>query len=121
MRQQIIYLEVLQNRVLITDCESEQHFEVLGDFSNQRLAIAHFAACEAKLSQAIGQIKRKSILHTFTFVMHQQAHNEGGLCEVEERILMELGSGLGARKVIVWQGQPLSLEALKQRKFETKG
>lgn len=33
---------------------------------------------------------------------------EGGLSQVEERVLHELAAGAGARKVVVWVGAELS-------------
>lgn len=42
---------------------------------------------------------------------------EGGLSQVEERVLMERAAGAGAQQTLIWTGEPLSdaqvLEKLK--------
>jgi len=40
---------------------------------------------------------------------------EGGLSQVEERVLRELAAGAGARKVFVWVGHELSDQEVIQR------
>ena len=40
---------------------------------------------------------------------------EGGLSEIEERVLHELARGAGASKVIVWVGPELSDAEVKQK------
>jgi hypothetical protein len=40
---------------------------------------------------------------------------EGGLSQVEERVLQELALGAGARRALVWVGQELSDQELRQK------
>lgn len=41
-------------------------------------------------------------------IIHPMEMIDGGLSQIEERALMELASGAGARKVVVWVGHELS-------------
>jgi rod shape-determining protein MreB len=52
-------------------------------------------------------------------VMHQLYLAEGGLCEIEDRILRELALGAGAREVFVWSGEPLTKEQLVGKVYES--
>ncbi|MCF6457297.1 hypothetical protein [Pseudoalteromonas sp. MMG024] len=116
--QQVLYVTIKKDHITIDNFSAAKQHSISGEFSNQRLAIAHFQTCEAKLKEAISQVQTKSLLQTLTLVMHQQALNDGGLCEIEERILLELGLGAGASKVFIWQGQPLTSELITQKVYE---
>lgn len=116
--QHVLYVTINKDHITIDNFDANKQQVITGTFSNARLAIAHFQACEAKLKEAISQVQTKSLLQTLTLVMHQQALNDGGLCEIEERILLELGLGAGASKVFIWQGQPLTSELIAQKVYE---
>lgn len=45
---------------------------------------------------------------TTRVVVHPLERIDGGLTQVEERLLQELAIGAGASRAIVWQGAPLS-------------
>lgn len=49
--------------------------------------------------------------------MHPMIKTEGGLCEVEERILKELGRTAGGKKIFIWLGTPLTREQLLSKKY----
>ena len=52
-------------------------------------------------------------------IMHQIYKSEGGLSEVEQRVLRELGLDSGGREVHVWQGSRLSLQDLLNGKYKS--
>jgi rod shape-determining protein MreB and related proteins len=54
-------------------------------------------------------------------VIHPLGEHEGGLTQVEIRVLHELALGLGASKVVVWQGASLSDEQLLAWEFPSTG
>jgi rod shape-determining protein MreB len=109
---------IKKNHITIDNFAAAKQEEVSGEFSNARLAIAHFQTCETLLKQAITRVQSKSIFKKLTLVMHQQDMNEGGLCEIEERILLEIGYGAGASKVFIWQGEPLNADLVTQKVYE---
>ena len=117
-KQQLLYVEILKNQIRVTNTSNNKQICANGEFSNERLAIAHFKETESQLSSVIKEVFTPSFTQTLTVVMHQQVNNLGGLCEIEERILMELGYGLGARTVHIWQGDKLSNEQLLREEFE---
>lgn len=53
-------------------------------------------------------------------VIHQIYNSEGGLCEIEDRILREAALGAGARQVFVWQGMPLTSTQLQNKEYAKK-
>ncbi|MDE3270884.1 hypothetical protein [Pseudoalteromonas sp. G4] len=116
--QHVLYVTINKDHITIDNFDAIKQEVITGAFSNARLAIAHFQTCEAKLKEAISRVQSKSLLQSLTLVMHQQVLNDGGLCEIEERILLELGLGCGASKVFIWQGQPLTSELIEQKIYE---
>lgn len=117
--QQVIYIEIKHNHIVLSNIQHNLQTEVTGNFSNGRLAIAHFKDSENILKDALKKVLKKGLLQSLTLVMHQQVLNDGGLSEVEERILLELGYGLGARKVYIWQGDVLNAEQFDQQVYVT--
>jgi rod shape-determining protein MreB len=51
-------------------------------------------------------------------VMHQIFNSEGGLCEIEERILREAALSAGTKQVFLWHGQPLSSSQLESKVYK---
>ncbi|WP_372770829.1 hypothetical protein [Pseudoalteromonas sp.] len=116
--QHVLYITINKDHITIDNFAAKKQEVITGAFSNTRLAIAHFLTCEAKLKEAIKRVQSKSLLQSLTLVMHQKVLNDGGLCEIEERILLELGLGSGASKVFIWQGEPLTSELISQKIYE---
>jgi rod shape-determining protein MreB and related proteins len=75
------------------------------------LAIGQFQIAEKLLANGLNDLcPNKFFSVSPIIVMHQLHLAEGGLSEIEERVLKELALGVGARKVHVWQGLPLTKE-----------
>ncbi|HBN1877186.1 TPA: hypothetical protein L1208_004069 [Escherichia coli] len=90
----VLYIQIRRNQITVRDLESKR--EVSGDaaFSNQRLLIANFFVAEKVL-----QLHPRSTWHSFLpakrmdIVVSALEMNEGGLSQVEERILHEVVAG----------------------------
>jgi len=84
-------------------------------FSTQRLLIGEFKSAEKTLSDAINRLRSGGILKkSFRAVIHPVDMSEGGLSEVEEKVLRELASSAGAHHFVIHTGSNLSQqEALK--------
>ncbi len=73
--------------------------ETLAAFSNQRLLIANFFVAEKVLQDLVLQLHPRSTWHSFLpakrmdIVVSALEMNEGGLSQVEERILHEVVAG----------------------------
>lgn len=90
-------------------------------FSNDRLAVSSFSIAEDFLSKAIKDFYSVGLFHPSPLViMHQEYKTEGGLGEVEFRILRELALSAGAREVHVWEGAKLSREQIASAVYKYK-
>lgn len=112
-----LYLQLLKNRMRLLHIESDQHIELSASkaFSNRRLLVADFSAAEALLKQAISQLTPTrwfKLQMPAQLLIQPMELIEDGLSPIEERILMELGLGSGARKVRLHIGEQLSAAAV---------
>ena len=120
--EQILYVQVWENRFEIFHAQenkrvSEQSAE---PFTTQRMGIGNWAPAEKTLNSALRKICPKKFFKVSpVVVMHQMVKNEGGLSEIEKRALTELALGAGARKVVIWSGEPLTREQLLGRAYES--
>lgn len=81
------YIQIRENQIDIRNVKTAESFQEQSEFSHPRMLIGNFT---------------KVVVHPLDKV-------EGGLSQIEERVLRELaiGSG-GASKVVVWTGAKLS-------------
>ena len=85
--------------------------KIFKPFSHPRSLVSNFKYSEKVIQHAIRKI------HDGTYfspaprvVMHQLEKDEGGLTDVENRVLLELGYGGGAREVLVYSGPPINVK-----------
>lgn len=107
-----LYLKLSCNQMHLLHLQSsrELHLQADPEFSNKRLLVADFAAAQQLLQRGLNQILPKRFLRIRRkpqLLIQPLEHLEGGLSQVEERILLELGLGCGARKVRLHLGQEL--------------
>lgn len=107
-----LYLKLSCNQMHLMHVQSgrELHLQAVPPFSNQRLLVADFAAAEHLLQRAIGQLLPTRFMRLSLppqLLIQPLERLEGGLSQVEERILLELGLGSGARKVRLHLGSEL--------------
>ena len=77
-------------------------------FSHQRMLIGNFAEAQRCLKTAVSKARGSGFAFSTAVVIHPLEKTDGGLTQVEERLLQELAASAGASKVIVWVGAPLS-------------
>lgn len=78
-------------------------------FDHPRTMIADFTVAEKVLQHAVRSVFEGRFLRPAPIlVMHPLERLEGGLTGVEERALLELGAGAGARKTHIWVGRELT-------------
>jgi Actin-like ATPase involved in cell morphogenesis len=117
--EQTIYIQIEKDLFKILHVQSGRTSKIQGAFSNQRLAIAHFIVAAEALKKGVFDVYPKSFLRIPpVIVMHQIFNSEGGLCEIEDRILREAALSAGAKQVFIWQGQPLSSSQLESKVYK---
>jgi rod shape-determining protein MreB len=108
----MLYVKIYKNKFVVKNLSnnlSPQMFTPDVSFTTHRLLIGTFAPAQQCLKQAI----RSAAPHSWftarpSLLIQPMEMNEGGLSEIEEKILRECALGAGARKIIVWVGAELS-------------
>lgn len=79
---------------------------VLNPFDHKRSFVGDFACAEKLLQYAVREVlgNNKFVISP-RIVMHQLEKVDGGLTDIEERVLKELAMGAGAREVLVYHHQ----------------
>jgi len=106
-----VYVRVRKNQFRVRNLESaaEATFDAQAPFTTTRLLIGQFQAAENVLKRALKEMLKGGIFAVSPQVLVQPLEmTEGGLSEVEERVLKEVAIGAGASKVVVWVGRELS-------------
>lgn len=111
-----IYIKVGENIFEAKNISSGGHWETLSPdspFTTDRLLVGTFSSAEPALTKLVKQVLPKAMLtRRARVVIHPTTRIEGGLSEVEERILKELALGAGAVKVVVHVGRELTDSAV---------
>ena len=84
-------------------------------FSTPRLLVGTFTEADALLKSAVEEcvVASEFIPARRLFVMHPLELVEGGLSEVEHRVLLELAAGSSAAKTVVHEGGELSDDGVR--------
>lgn len=114
-----LYVKISRNRFEIIKVSGDLAVEVVSPpepFSTSRLLIGEFRLAERHLSNGIKKVLPKQFLKKSPeILMHPLEMIEGGLSEVEEKILREIALGTGSHKVEIWLGEELTpQEAVKK-------
>lgn len=109
---EVVYVKVIEDGYLVTISSNPQEikFESTTPFTTQRLAIGNFSPAESLLRSILKKTSRGIFQTSPIVIIHQIVKNEGGLSEVEIRVLRELAYGAGAKRVYIWQGDHLTKE-----------
>ncbi|MGB4072631.1 hypothetical protein [Pseudomonas sp.] len=107
-----LYLKLSCNQMHLSHLQSGRELRLHADpaFSNQRLLVADFTAAQLLLQRAIAELLPKRFMRLSLppqLLIQPLERLEGGLSQIEERILLELGLGCGARKVRLHLGAEL--------------
>ena len=78
-------------------------------FTTDRLLVGQFDTAECELKKGINSVLgRKFFSSKFNALVQPLEKIEGGLSQVEERVLLEVVSAAGGQKISVWVGQELT-------------
>jgi rod shape-determining protein MreB len=106
-----LYVRVSRNAFRVKHLETGKSVTVAAQepFTTARLLVGNFQVAQRALRKAFRELIGGGFL-TFApaVVMHPVEMVEGGLSDIEERIMRELAMGAGARKAAVWTGPDLA-------------
>jgi len=106
-----LYVQIRKNAFRVRNIENKVEREISAPkpFTTTRLLIGQFQEADALLRKVVRDIGRRRLLQLSpTILIHPTEMVEGGLSEIEERTFLELGRGVGARKVVIHVGAPLT-------------
>ncbi len=122
----LIAIETIEGKIVVKGVGSEctkisgPNTKVINPFSHTRSMIFSFTYAEKIIHHAVNELHGLMFHPAPRMIMHQLEKNEGGLTEIEERVLRELALGAGAREVLVFQGSQINpkienYESIKSR------
>lgn len=83
-------------------------------FSTERLLVGMFSIAESALRGALAKVRGRRLRKDRVLIQPLEMI-DGGLSEVEERVLLELAAGAGCGKAVVWVGEELSDQAVRAK------
>jgi len=92
------------------------NIRVLNPFKHSRSFVADFMCAEKILQHGIYTMHKSKIRPAPRVIIHQLEKTDGGLTDIEERVLRELALGAGAREVIIYLGDKINISV---EKFDT--
>jgi len=105
-----IYVQIRENQFQVRNVDNSVSIQRKADspFTHQRMVVGNFSAAQECLKSALSEVRGSGFAFITSVVMHPLEKIDGGLSQVEERLLHELALGAGASRVVVWVGAPLS-------------
>ncbi|MFC3154568.1 rod shape-determining protein MreB [Gilvimarinus japonicus] len=104
---QPIVVEIGSKVKTLGDLERDK---VVNPFSHPRLLVHDFVVAEKIIQHAISQLHQSKWIAPSPRVIFQPMEKlEGGVTGIEERLYRELCLGAGAREVLLYIGDPLSM------------
>lgn len=114
-----LYVKVSRNQFEITPVSGDCFTKTISSpepFSTSRLLVGEFGLAEYYLTTGVKEVLPKKIIKPSPAILiHPVEMTEGGLSEVEIKILREIALGAGAHKVVVWDGGTLTLDQVCEK------
>lgn len=104
-----VYVRVLPNRFELKHIESGNKVTAVPSiaFTTKRLLVGQFTVAEDTLRKGLNELLGRHLFNPRILIQPVDMI-EGGLSEVEERVLRELAVGIGAIKTKIWTGRELT-------------
>lgn len=105
------YVRIRTNGFRIRHIEKKKELELMATepFSHERMLIGNFTKAANTLKEGLKKLVENSLFQPSPVIVVQPLEKlEGGLTEIEERVLREMVLGVGAREVVVWVGAELT-------------
>jgi hypothetical protein len=113
-----VYVRLKRNQIRLRHLESGDENTVQADppFTSERMLVGDFTAAEHALKKAMKGFGKKGFFSAAPRMLIQPLEKiEGGLCQIEERVLREMALGAGASKAVVWVGPELIDSQVKDK------
>ena len=112
-----LYLGLSVNRVLLRNVDTGRSVERVPDspFSHPRMLVGDFTSAQAVVKAAVTDVRGAGFARWIRLLIHPTQCIDGGLSQVEDRVLRELAGGAGAGKVVVWLGGDLSDDEVRAK------
>lgn len=93
---------------------------VTNPFQHPRSFVGDFLLAEKIIQHGVCEIHKSRVRPAPRMIMHQLEKTEGGLTNIEDRVLRELAVGAGAREVVIYLGGKIntrvdSFDSVKSR------
>ncbi len=112
LRSDLAYVKVFRDRMTIERLEGGgRPYEALPvlPFTTRRLLVGQFDVAEYCLQQGLKRLGENGWLKPGPqLIVQPMEMTDGGLSQVEERVIMEMAHGAGAKRVLLWVGGELS-------------
>ncbi|PHM37326.1 hypothetical protein [Xenorhabdus innexi] len=110
-----LYLKIKTNQMILKNLNNQKELSITGNFSTSRLLVGDFYNAELQLRLLCKQHNLIRFIDRFfsrnhRVLIHPLDQSEGGLCSVEERVLLEVAHGgfqRRTKKVLIHQGNRL--------------
>lgn len=114
-----IYVKIYENRIHVRNINDRKEIELTATslFSTERLLIGNFTVAQTLITKGIKIVMGKKFFAPL-ILMHPIEKIDGGLSQVEERVLKDLAIIIGAQKVVLWVGNELTDEDVLQKANE---
>lgn len=113
-----LYIKVRKNRFEAKNLSFNEDWQAINaeqPFTTERMLIGTFSVAEPLLTQLITNVTPRSFIRqSLRAVVQPMEMIEGGLSEVEEKILKELALGAGAFKVVLHTGAELTTDEARK-------
>ena len=106
-----VYVKITKNQFWARHIENQKEAVVTAAdaFTTKRLLVGEFSTAEKYLKGIMKTLHEEKLFSASPqVILHPMEMVEGGLSEIEERAMIELAMGAGARKVLIWLGHELS-------------
>lgn len=112
-----VYVRVSKNQFRVRNLGSakEAIFHAQSPFTTARLLIGQFDAAESLLKRAFKETASGIFAVSPQVLIQPLEMIEGGLSEVETRLLREIALGAGAARAVVWVGHELSDAEVREK------
>lgn len=117
----MVYVKIYKDRLVLRHLQKNLDLEARADppYTTPRLLVGQFDTADRLLKDTFRHILHKTWLSPSPLIlMHPMEMVEGGLSQVEERVIHELGYGVGGNKVVLHVGDTLSDAEVRARLLE---
>ena len=112
-----VYIRIWSNRMMVRNVAAGREVQVEPErpFSTSSLLLGQFHSAVETMKRGLREAKAGAGFFSAPEVLIQPMEMiEGGLSEVEDRVLREVPAASGAKKVVVWLGDQLDDERVRQ-------